>query len=475
MKTLDRLISSLENFQVQGKTTVEVLSLVDYSKKVDEGSLFVAISGTRFDAHSFIPEAIKKGAVAVVGEKAFDKKLGNITYVRVKNSRKALALLASSWYENPSNKLKVIGVTGTDGKTTTSNLIYWIIKTSGRKVGIISTLGAKIDGSIIDTGLHVTNPEPIALQGFLSQMVAKKCEFAVMEVTSHGLDQDRVGGVSFYISVLINISHEHLDYHKTFENYVKTKAKLFNLSQIAVLNQKDSSFNLIKKFINSDKEIILYPQEKTDISIERAIEDRFPEPYNRLNALAAATVARRLRINNDAITRAIRSFPQLSGRLEKIKNDKDLEIIVDFAHTPNALENVLMTLNKRKKGRLIVVFGCAGGRDMQKRPMMAKISTQIADISVFTAEDPRHESIEEILNQMVEGVKKGANAYFELPQRGEAIFYAIQKLARKGDTVVICGKGHEKSMAYGAKEYPWSDQEAVREALKGKVKRIAIQ
>ncbi len=475
MKTLDRLLSPLEDFSVHGPTNLNILGVVDDSRKVQKGDLFVAISGLHFDAHSLIPEAKRKGAVAVIGEKAFDKKWGEITYIRVKNSRKALALVASSWYGEPSKRLKVIGVTGTDGKTTTSNLIYWIIKTSGRSVGIISTLGAMIDNHIIDTGPHVTNPEPIALQKFLSQMASKKCEFAVMEVTSHGLDQERVGGVLFFISVLTNISHEHLDYHKTLENYAETKAKLFNLSQISVLNKNDFSFALIKKFINTNKEIILYPQEKIDVSIRKAVDERFPEPYNRLNAMAAVSVAQRIGINNNLIAKAIHSFPQLPGRLEKIKNNKGLEIIVDFAHTPNALKNVLATLNKEKKGKLISVFGCAGERDVQKRPMMAEISTKIADISIFTSEDPRHENIDEIIKQMVEGVKKGANAYLEIPQRGEAIFYAIQKLAKKGDIVVICGKGHEKSMAYGATEYSWSDQEAVRDALKGKIKRIPIQ
>lgn len=472
---LDSLVSSLDNSKIQGTLKLDISGLTDDSRKVQKGNLFVAISGTHFDAHKFIPGAIKKGAVAVVGEKEFDKKWGKITYIKVKNSRMALALLASSWYENPSNKLKVIGVTGTDGKTTTSNLIYWIIRTSGRKVGIVSTLGAKIGSHVIDTGLHVTNPEPIALQKFLSEMVAKNCEYAVMEVTSHGLDQERIGGVRFFISVLTNISHEHLDYHKTFENYVKAKAKLFNLSGIAVLNKSDSSFSLIKKLLNSDKETLIYPGTKTDISIENAIENRFPEPYNRLNALAAVTVTQRLGIDNGSIIEAIRSFPALSGRLEKIENNKGFEVIVDFAHTPNALKNVLQALNRRKKGKLICVFGCAGERDVAKRPMMAEISTKIADISVFTAEDPRHENIEEILSQMVLGVPRGANAYFKIPDRGEAIAHAIQKLAKEGDTIIICGKGHEKSMAYGDKEYPWSDQEAVKEALKGNIKRIAFQ
>jgi UDP-N-acetylmuramoyl-L-alanyl-D-glutamate--2,6-diaminopimelate ligase len=491
MKKLSTLLSVLNNYQTYGLKDVEISKITDDSRKVKKKSLFVAISGIKIDAHKFIPNVISSGAIAIVGEKDPHKSwIDKTTYIKVLNSRRALGLLASAWHNFPSEKLKVIGVTGTDGKTTTTNIIYWILNKSKKKSGLVSTVSAKIGGVERDTGLHVTNPEPIQLQKFLSEMVKEDCEYAVLEVTSHGLDQERIAGIDFDIAVLTNITHEHIDYHKTYGKYLRSKSKLFKKAKVVVLNKDDSSYEKIKRGLSSKTKQLSYESKTLKGAIKKVIDKRFAEPYNRLNATAAVVVARELGIKDANITKAIKTFPGIPGRMDRI-NDKGIDIFVDFAHTPNALKNVLQTLknSKKKENKLIVVFGCAGERDIEKRIKMGNISTKIANISIFTAEDPRYENVDNIIQQMAKGAKKGGAKEFlqekhkiqkfekghyfvRIPERGEGISFAIQKLAEKGDVVVICGKGHEKSMAYNDIEHPWSDHEAVKMALVGKVKKI---
>lgn len=375
------------------------------------------------------------------------------------------SIAANFYFIFPSKKIKTIGVTGTDGKTTTSNIIYHIIQSSGIKTGLVSTVNAKIGKNEYDTGFHVTNPGPFQLQKLLSLMVKNKLEYAVLEVTSHGLDQNRNFGINFEIGVLTNITHEHLDYHKTFENYVAAKAKLFQKSKICIINK--DYYKYFKKYIRSDQKVILYTSRTLNVDLINAIKSRFVEDYNLQNATAAVLVAKELGVSDKKIIKAVKSFPGVEGRMQEVKNKKGIKVIVDFAHTPNALENVLSTLKKEKnkKSKLISVFGCAGERDIQKRPMMADISSRLADISIFTAEDPRHEDVNEIIKQMEKGVKSKQSVIYKIPDRYQAIKKAIS-LASKGDVVVICGKGHEKSMAFGNTEKPWSDVKVVEKIIK---------
>lgn len=388
------------------------------------------------------------------------------------------ALGAVIFYGYPARKIKVIGVTGTDGKTTTSSLIYYLLKADGKKAVLVSTVAAYLGNKKIDTGLHVTSPNPWFLQKFIRDIVNKGYKYLILESTSHGLDQHRLLGTNVSIAVLTNITHEHLDYHETFSKYLKAKLKLFRGSDISILNKKDLSYKRIKKSLSSRTKLVFYDEKTLKGKIKDAVEKRFPEVYNRLNAAAAITTAQELNIKDPIIVKAIKAFPSVPGRMEEIKNKKGIKLFVDFAHTPNALENVLLTLREAKKrnSKLIAIFGCAGQRDVLKRSMMGKISAEIADISIFTAEDPRHENVNEITNQIMKGAEKVSkrkrSKIYIKPERGEAIAFAIQKLARKGDTIVICGKGHEKSMAYEEKEYPWSDSKAVEIALKGGVMRI---
>jgi UDP-N-acetylmuramoyl-L-alanyl-D-glutamate--2,6-diaminopimelate ligase len=472
---LPELLSNLGSYELFGKKNVAISKILDDSRRVRKDSLFVAILGLTFDGHRFIPQAISLGATAVVGEKEPKKSwLNKITYIKVPNSRQALGFLASAWYNYPSKSLKVIGVTGTDGKTTTATLIYWLLNQAGINTGLITTVAARIGEKEYDTGFHVTNPESLPLQNFLKKMLKAGCTHVVLEVTSHGLDQERVAGIDFDIGVLTNITHEHLDYHKTYQRYLEAKAKLFRLAKVAILNQEDKSYKKLRKILGPGKKMIGYNLQSLSVQMKGVVQKRFKEDYNQMNAVAAILAAKELGVKEKIIKQAITNFKGVIGRLEEIKNKRGIKIYIDFAHTPNALEKVLTVLRRRKRGgRLIAVFGCAGERDIKKRPMMAKISTALADLSIFTAEDPRHEDVNEIIKEMEKGVlKNNKRKYLVIPERGEAIAYAIQKVAKKGDIIVICGKGHEKSMCYNGIEYPWSDHGAVKLSLKGKVRRI---
>ena len=380
-----------------------------------------------------------------------------------------LAVLANLFYGFPSKKMKIIGVTGTDGKTTTVSLIHHILSKSGYKSAMISTVCAKIGDEEIDTGFHVTAPDPWLLQKLLLKMVDSGIEVAVLEATSHGLDQFRLWGINFEISVLTNITHEHIDYHGSFENYRSAKLELLEKSKTIVLNKDDRSYEFIEKILRyKDIKILSYGiKNGADFTPQKfPFKTNLWGEYNQYNCLAAIGAAISLGVDGEKVLQTISSFAGVKGRLEEIKNSRGVKIIVDFAHTPNALEQILKLLQgiKQKGKKLIVVFGTAGLRDKAKRPLMGGVADKYADFSVITAEDPRTEDVSEICRQIADGFKV-KNNYKIVSDRQEAISFAINSLAEKGDTIIICGKGHEKSMCFGTKEYPWSDQEAVRKAL----------
>lgn len=460
------------------------------SRKVKPGYTFVAIRGLNYDGHDFIPQAIKNGATEVVGEKNIEVPEG-VGYTKVKDSREALGELASEFYGNPSEKLKVIGVTGTDGKTTTVSLIYWLLKNSGKKVGMVSTVSAIIGDKEIDTGLHVTSPDSVSLQGFLSQMVDEGCEYAVIEVTSHGIYQKRIAGVLFDAAILTKITNEHLDYHKTFAKYRDTKLSLLKRAKNVIINKDDPSYGYLLSKLDESQKIISYSREKEANIFASEIHDtregisfylninnnvdyiKLPIMgiYNISNLLAAFAAVNHYKIPLKKGLKSLQYFKLPVGRMEAVETGKDFGVIVDFAHTSDALKSILSSLKKKTQGRLICVFGCAGERDRKKRVEMGRISAMLADISVFTAEDPRSENIFDILAAMAKGARsvksKEGREFFRIPERGEAIAYALST-AKKGDLVVIAGKGHEKSMAYKGFEHPWSDQVVVKEYFEKK-------
>lgn len=376
-----------------------------------------------------------------------------------------IAISAVRFYGHTAKKLTIIGVTGTDGKTTTTSLIYHVLFTAGKKVAMVTSVSAKMGNQEIDTGFHVTTPDPWPLQKLLKNIASQGYEYVVLETTSHGWDQHRLLGIQFKIGVVTNITHEHLDYHKTFARYVKAKSKLLKNSQLTVLNHDDASFNELKSLLPQHTPIYPYSLKLAPENILECIKNRFPEGYNWSNALAAYTTTQLVGINDEDFCKAIKSFPGVKGRMELIPNQKQLTIVVDFAHTPNALEQALkaMRLQLKPGKKLIAVYGSAGLRDYTKRPLMGKVGSELADIVIFTAEDPRTENVNTIIEQMVKMIVKGAQIHLQ-PDRQKAITQAI-KLARPGDIVGVFGKGHEQSMCFGTIEYPWSDHEAIKKAL----------
>lgn len=370
-------------------------------------------------------------------------------FQKIKNIYHLLqAVVANVFYGFPSRKLKVIGVTGTDGKTTTTHLIAHILKSAGKKISFVS--------SIVAEGFHVTTPSSFALQKLLKQSADNHDEYFVLETTSHALDQNRVWGINYEVGVITNITHEHLDYHKTYQEYISTKLKLAKISKMMIVNKDDESYKYIKDQISKIK--ITYQKLK--------IVEKIPDltEFNKYNYSAAYTACKQLGLTDEVILKAMKAFELPKGRLDLVY-DKDFKVIIDFAHTPNALLQLLPAIRKqflKKGGCLIHVFGSAGLRDFTKRPLMGAASAKYSDAIFITEEDYRTEELNKICNQIGLGIRD--KEYKIIFNRQEAINQAI-KIAKAGDVVVLTGKAHEKSLCRGKAEEPWDEYEAVNEAI----------
>ncbi len=508
---LSQLLRALPAFRLTGPDDTEITRITSDSRQVQPGALFVAVPGVAVDGARYIPDALARGAGAIVSETPCVGVPATVPCIVVPDSRAALAFLASAWYDYPSRNLRVIGVTGTDGKTTTSTLIENMLLAAGHTVGTITTVAAHIGGREIDTGFHTTTPDAPDVQRYLAQMVQAGAEYAVIESTSHGLAQHRLDAVDFDVAVVTNITHEHLDYHGSWENYRDAKALLLRAlstarrkprtPKVAVLNADDNSrgaFDYLRA-IPADEKIVYTTAERAgpggeneqrifarDISntpagLQFTVFTPFGELeltsslvglFNVSNILAAVGAGLARRLPFDAIREGVALTRAIPGRMERVNAGQPFTVIVDFAHTPNALERALETARGLTAGRVIVVFGCAGLRDVQKRAWMGKIAGKLADLTVVTAEDPRTESLAAINAEIARGLQEAGRRegkdYFIVPDRAEAIAFAIRKLAQSGDLVIITGKGHERSMCYGTTEYPWSDQEAALAALEAR-------
>jgi UDP-N-acetylmuramoyl-L-alanyl-D-glutamate--2,6-diaminopimelate ligase len=383
------------------------------------------------------------------------------------------AIFANIIYLFPSRKLKVIGVTGTDGKTTTASIIYHVLERSGYKVALISSIGAMINGKSSDIGYHVTTPGRFALQSYLKRAAEDEVEYVVLEITSHALDQYRAFGIPIEIGILTNVSNEHLDYHKTYRNYLRAKLKLLKKAKIAVINKDDKSYLSAKKELKN-KKTITYGLKKDSYVNPHVFpfRSKLIGKFNVYNCLAAISALRELHVPDEKIRKGIESFLAPTGRQE-IVYDKNFMIINDFAHTPNSFMNILPELKKKTKGDLIHVFGTAGKRDRYKRPEMGRISSMYSDVIILTAEDPRDEPVEKIISEIESGIKSGYvkdKFLYKIPNRKDAIEFAVS-IAKSGDTVLLTGKGHEKSINYGKGEESWDENKTALHAVEMRNKK----
>ena len=467
------------------------------SREVQAGFIFVAVRGMRVDGHEYIPHAIDRGAVAVVGTQ--DIHGLPVPYLRASEAREALAYMAAAFYNFPGRQMTVVAVTGTDCKTTTSNLLYQIMLADHLAAGIISTANAVLGDEVVDTGFHVTTPEAPDVQRYLARMRTSGLSHVVLESTSHGLEQHRVTGCEFDIGVVTNITHEHLDYHLTYEAYREAKSRLIKMlsktaqkelvknKRLAVLNRDDMSYDYLRQIANVPQvsygfhkaadiraeDVRYLPESLTFTAVgpgfQQVIESSLVGQFNVSNILAAFSAAVvGLEIAPETAARGIAALRGVPGRMERINMGQPFLALVDFAHTPNALRQALLAIRKMSNGRIIVVYGSAGLRDREKRRLMAEVSVELADVSVMTAEDPRTEAVEDILQEMKVGADSlgGVDglSYYCIPDRGDAIRLAVN-LAKPGDVVMACGKGHEQSMCFGETEYAWDDRTAMRAAL----------
>jgi len=492
---LSRLVAALPNIISFSGGDPDITLITSDSRQVIPGALFVACPGTSVDGHRFIPNAVERGAVAVVGQSV--GQASDLPYIQVGDAREALAHLSACWHDFPARKLVMIGVTGTDGKTTTVNLIHNILAAAGVNAGMISTVNALIGGQFYDTGLHTTTPDAPDVHRYLAQMVQAGQTHCVLETTSHGLAQHRVTACEFDIGVVTNITHEHLDFHGSFEAYRAAKARLFEMvststrkgaPKVVVLNADDPSYEYLRDVARrgsaelsygmatcalvSTLEVAYKPDVMRFVAVTPVgripLETSLVGRHNVYNVLAAVSAGLALRLPVDAIQHGVKALKAVPGRWERIDEGQDFSAIVDFAHTPNALEQALQASRQMTTGQVIVVFGSAGLRDVEKRRLMGRVAGRLADKLVITAEDPRTESLDDIMAAIAEGAlaegRIEGQDFWRIGDRAEAIQFAV-KLARGGDIVVSCGKGHEQSMCFGTTEYPWDDRLAMRTAL----------
>lgn len=540
MQLTDLLADLPDIVAIHGPTGHAIGGIVADSRQVTPGALFVAYRGVDLDSHRFLADALRRGAAALAGELP-PPPACPVPYIQVADGRAALAWLNAAWYGHPSRRMALVGITGTDGKTTTANLLFSILRAAGRRAGLISTVNAVIGDQSYDTGLHTTTPDAPDVQRYLAQMRDAGTEIAVLEATSHGLAQHRVTGCAFDVAVVTNITHEHLDFHGSYEAYRDAKGLLFRalseqkpgfsekpgfsgLPKTAVLNRDDSSFahlaaiptervitygmemgendNLVNwetgqahvtdvaaccvPALNLTASNIRYSPSGTQFNLQFSSTTHLPNypstqlpthlvtplvgDFNVANILAATGAALALGIAPEAIQTGVAAVTGVPGRMERVNRGQPFTAIVDFAHTPNALARALETGRRLTEpgGRVIAVFGSAGLRDREKRRLMGKVAARLADRTVITAEDPRTEDLAAIMGEtaaaMTEAGLVEGQHFVRIPDRQRAILYAVRQ-AQPGDIVLVCGKGHEQSMCFGAVEHPWRDQDALAWAL----------
>ncbi len=482
---LSDIIKNIEVLETLSSTSIEVQSLGIDSRKVEANQLFFAIPGTQVDGHKFIPNAIEAGAAAVVCEHFPDVINPAITYIKVGDSNKALGLAASVFFNNPSEKLTLVGVTGTNGKTTTATLLHDLFSKAGYKVGLISTVVNLVGEKKIEA-THTT-PDALHINSLLSDMVAESCSYCFMEVSSHAIVQERIAGLTFAGGAFTNITHDHLDYHKTFDEYIKAKKRFFDLlpsnafaltnvddrnGMVMVQNTKASvKTYALKSMADYKCRIIESGFDGMQLNIDNVdMWTEFIGEFNAYNLLAVYAIARSLGLEKEEGLRILSSLKPVSGRFECVRSSSGIIAIVDYAHTPDALINVLSTINKIRQGneKLITVAGCGGNRDKTKRPVMAVMAAENSDVAILTSDNPRFEDPNTILEDMKAGLSKElrSKALF-ITDRREAIRTAVM-MAKPKDIILIAGKGHEPYQEVNGVRHHFDDKEEVLIAFKEK-------
>ena len=480
MKHLSEILSSTEVISFSATEDHTITGLTYDSRTVTEGNCFFAVRGTQSDGHDYIPRAVEAGAVAVVCEQEPEKKSDGVSYIVVADTNKAMADMAAAYYDHPSRELHLVGVTGTNGKTTIATLLYDLYRRMGYRAGLISTVVYRIDTREIPS-THTT-PDAIRLNAMLREMVDCGCDYCFMEVSSHSLVQDRVRGLKFRGALFTNLTHDHLDYHGTYAEYIKAKKLLFDRldkQAFALVNVDDRNGEVMVQ--NCRAHVVRYSLRQMADYRAKVLEMLFNGMllridneevwvsflgrFNAYNLLCVYGAAVELGADKGEVLQALSALHSVSGRFEPIRSEGGITAIVDYAHTPDALENVIATINDIRCGgaRLFVVCGCGGDRDPSKREEMGRIASREADVAIFTSDNPRTEDPEHILDQIMQGVEAGRQT-LRITDRSQAIRTAVM-MAAEGDIILVAGKGHEDYQIIGREKIHFDDREQVRAAF----------
>ena len=476
---LQDLLKGINVLETTVAMDMEISAVAYDSRKVTPGALFVAISGFASDGNRFIPMAMEKGAAAVVSAKKPD---GDVPYILVDNDRLALALIGCNFYDHPAKSMTLIGVTGTNGKTSVTWLLKQLLeKVHGCKAGLIGTMENRIGDEVIPTDR--TTPESFELQGLFARMRDAGCRYVIMEVSSHAIALDRVGGVHFDVAAFTNLTEDHLDFHKTMENYCDTKAELFARCDKAVFNRDDAWFDRISRLaecqcvttsVKGDADLRAQNVELlsdgirlTCVSGDEQVDVKMPIPgrFTVYNTLTVLGIAKALGVSLTDAAEALRTVEGVKGRIEVVPTPgKDYTVLIDYAHTPDGLDNVLRSVRDFCKGRLIAVFGCGGDRDPIKRPIMGRIGSQLADLAIVTSDNPRTEDPANIIQDIIAGIDETKENVIIIENRRKAIEYAMD-IGKKDDIIVLAGKGHETYQEINGVKHPLDEREEVAACL----------
>lgn len=483
MKHLQDLLHTVRSLETYGSTDRRVSAVVADSRKAKGDALFVAIKGTETDGHAFIQEAVQRGASTVLCETMPLQKAAGVTYVRLKSTTAALGVVAANFYGNPSRALTLVGITGTNGKTTTMTLLHQLVSDMGYPAGLLTTVVNKIEGEAFPA-THTT-PDPIELNSLLSRMVDAGCTYCFMEVSSHAIHQHRIAGLSFRIAAFSNITHDHLDYHKTFDNYIAVKKQFFDhlpSTATAIVNRDDPNGQVmvqqtrakvktlaIKRHADYKAKIVENTSSGLLLQLHRQeVSTPLMGAFNAYNLLMVFAIARELQLDEVEVLTGISRLKPVEGRFDSLRSRSGILGIVDYAHTPDALKNVLSTIRsiRTKREQLITVLGCGGDRDAAKRPLMGTLATTLSDKVIFTSDNPRSEDPAAIIDDMKATIPTAQREKTATVIDRAAAIEAACSAAQPGDIVLIAGKGHEKYQEIKGKRYPFDDRNTLQNTLK---------